>query len=79
MKAVASFIGFAAAFLIGMVLVITGAAGSQWVDCPATMVQFPASEMTCNLFSGLVYGGGLMALVGAGGLSWIGMFGKLPD
>ena len=79
MKAIATFAGFAAAILIGMVLVIAGAAGSQWVDCPAVVVQFPAAEMRCNLFSGFVYGGGLIALVGAAGFSWMGISGRLPD
>lgn len=79
MKTIATFVGFAAALLIGMVLVIVGAAGSQWVDCPATMVEFPAAKVSCNMFSGLVYGGGLMALVGAAGFSWMGISGKLPD
>ena len=79
MRTIATFAGFAVALLIGMILVIVGAAGSQWVDCPAAVVQFPAAKMHCNLFSGFVYGGGLIALVGAAGFSWIGVTGRLPD
>ena len=79
MKTIATFVGFAAALLIGMVFVIVGAAGSQWADCPAAVVEFPAAEMHCNLFSGFVYGGGLTALVGAAGFSWMGISGRLSD
>ena len=78
MKMLAVFIASAAALLAGMALVIVGAAGSQWVDCPATLAQFPAAEMRCNMFSGFVFGGALMAITGGSVFSWIGMFGKWP-
>lgn len=79
MGTIATFVGFVAAFLAGTVLVIVGAAGSQWVDCPAAVVEFPAAAIRCNLFSSFVYGGGLVALVGVTGFSWMGISGRLPD
>ncbi len=79
MKTTATFVGFAGVFLVGMLLVVIGTAASQWVDCPAALEQFPAAETRCNLFSGFVYGGALMAVVGVAVFSWVGMFGKWPD
>ncbi len=79
MKILVACVGFGVAFMVGVVLVISGAAGAELADCPALLVQFPAVEMHCNLFSGFVFGGGLMAIVGAAVSSWLIAFGKWPD
>lgn len=79
MKILVTFIGFGAAFIVGFVLVISGTVGTELAECPALVAQFPAAEMRCNLFSGFVLGGGLMAMVGAAVSSWLIAFGKWPD
>lgn len=79
MKILVTFIGFGAAFIVGFVLVISGAVGTELAECPALVAQFPATAMRCNLFSGFVLGGGLMAMVGAAVSSWLIAFGKWPD
>ena len=79
MKILVACIGFGLAFMVGVVLVISGTAGRELVDCPALLVQFPAVKMHCNLFAGFVLGGGLMAVVGAAVSSWLIAFGKWPD
>lgn len=79
MKILVTFIGFGAAFLVGLALMIAGAGGVELADCPALLAQFPAVEMRCNLFSGFVLGGGLMMVVGGAVSSWLLAFGKWPD
>ena len=76
---VATCIGFGAAFFVGAILVTIGAAGAEWVDCPAVLDQFPATEMRCNLFSGFVGGGGLMTIAGGAVATWILAFCKWPE
>lgn len=60
----ALLIGFWAAFFIGGILVTVGMIGSSLADCPKLMVQFPALVWHCNLFTGLVFGGGFALIVG---------------
>lgn len=76
----ALLIGFWAAFFIGGILVTVGIVGSSLADCPKLMVQFPALVWHCNLFTGLIFGGGVALLVG--GPVAIGMMGyadSFPD
>lgn len=56
--------GFWCAFFIGGVMVMVGMIGSGLADCPKLMVQFPAPVWHCNLFTGLVFGGGVALVVG---------------
>lgn len=60
----ALLIGFGCAFFIGGVMVMVGMIGSSLADCPKLMVQFPALAWHCNLFTGLIFGGGVALLVG---------------
>ena len=79
MRTLVTCLGFGAAFVVGLLLLITGTAGGHLVDCPALMRQFPAPDARCNLFSGFVFGGGLMVIVGGAVSSWTIAFGKWPD
>ena len=60
----ALLIGFWCAFFIGGILVTVGMVGSSLADCPKLMVQFPALVWHCNLYTGLVFGGGVALIVG---------------
>ncbi len=79
MRVLATFVGFGAAFVLGIVLLIVGAVGAEVADCPAALVQFPAVEVRCNLFSGFVISGSAMVMIGGGVASWLVAFGKWPD
>ena len=79
MKTTVICFGFFGAFALGIVMLTTGTAGAYLVDCPAALAQFPATETRCNLFSGLVIGGGLMGLVGGAVFSWVIAFGKWQE
>lgn len=60
----ALWIGFWGAFFAGGMLVMAGMIGASLADCPKLMAQFPALVWHCNLFTGLIFGGGVALLVG---------------
>ena len=61
----ALLVGFWSAFFIGGLLVMIGLIGASLADCPALLVQFPASAMHCNAFTASAFVGCAAVLVGS--------------